>query len=79
MTTPSERADSDRAELVGIAAELCHAYSNLVNGRVTDLRTFADGLLAPQIRRLELLTVDPADIHADEGAQPNEGAAPAPR
>jgi hypothetical protein len=38
-----------------ISGHLRHAYGHLVNGRVTDLRSFADGLLAPQIRQLEAL------------------------
>lgn len=79
MTGSHDQAEIDRAELARIAAELRHAYSHLVNGRVTDFRSFADGLLAPQIRRLELMTENHADANVDADAQPDEGAAPAPR
>ena len=41
-----------------VAAELRHAYKNLVNSNVTLSRSreFADGLLAPSIRKLEKAT-----------------------
>ncbi len=79
MTTTPERSELDYDELVAISAQLRHAYSHLVNGRVTDLRAFADGLLAPQIRRLELLAGSAADRLDQGDAHPDEGASPAPR
>jgi hypothetical protein len=36
-----------------VVAQLRHAYAQLVGGQVRDHRAFADGLLAPQIRKLE--------------------------
>ena len=39
---------------LGIAiAQLRHAYKQIVNGDVRDWQSFANGLLAPQIERLE--------------------------
>lgn len=48
------------AELIGIIAQLRHAYSLLVNGYVAERnhKMFAEGLIAPQIRRLEKLAED---------------------
>ena len=46
------------AELIGIIAQLRHAYAQLKAGTVTRQEMFADGLLAPQIRRLEKLAND---------------------
>jgi hypothetical protein len=55
----AERAEkaleATRGALPYISAQLRHAYGHLVNGRATDLPRFADGLLAPQIKRLEAL------------------------
>jgi hypothetical protein len=76
---PSGTVEVDRVELERIAAELRHAYSHLVNGRVTDLRAFAEGLVAPQIRRIELLAGGPADANADGVEPPEEQTAPSPR
>lgn len=76
---PSGTVEVDRVELERIAAELRHAYSHLVNGRVTDLRAFAEGLVAPQIRRIELLAGGPVDASADGGEPPEEQTAPSPR
>lgn len=42
-------------------AGLRHAYANLMAGAVKDQRSFADGLIAPQIRRIEEL------INAESG------------
>lgn len=42
-------------DLAHVIAQLRHAYSHLAAGRVTDQREFADGLLAPQIQRLEAI------------------------
>ncbi len=36
-----------------VLAQLRHAYANLIERRVFDPVEFADGLIAPQIRRLE--------------------------
>ncbi len=36
-----------------ILADLRHAYQHLVEGTVGDEKKFADGLIAPAIRRLE--------------------------
>lgn len=77
MTTESDRIEIDRVELERIAAQLRHAYSHLVNGRVIDLHAFADGLLAPQIRRLERLATGPTDEALDRHL--DAAAAPAPR
>ncbi|MDE4914916.1 hypothetical protein [Methylobacterium sp. 092160098-2] len=76
---PSGTVAVDRGELERIAAELRHAYSHLVNGRVTDLRAFAEGLVAPQIRRIELLAGGPVDASADGVGPPEQQAAPSPR
>lgn len=79
MTKPSELVEVDRVELERIAAQLRHAYSHLVNGRVVDLRAFADGLVAPQIRRIEALAGSPVDADVDRGGPPEESTAPSPR
>ncbi len=71
----TDAGDRDRAELVGIVAQLRHAYAHLVNGRVVDLHAFAEGLLAPQIRRLERLAEGPAEDRLES----TPGAAPGPR
>lgn len=76
---PSKTVEVDRVELERIGAELRHAYSHLVNGRVTDLRAFAEGLIAPQIRRIELLAGGPADASVDGVEPAEEQAAPSPR
>jgi hypothetical protein len=36
-----------------IIAQLRHAYMHLVNDQARDLKQFAEGLIAPQIRQLE--------------------------
>jgi hypothetical protein len=41
------------AELPFIIAQLRHAYMQLAAGTVRDQKQFAEGLLAPEIRRLE--------------------------
>jgi hypothetical protein len=79
VTEPSGRVEVERAELERIAAQLRHAYSHLVNGRVVDLHAFANGLIAPQIRRIEVLAGIPADAPVDGGEDPGEQAAPSPR
>ena len=57
-----------RNDLERVSAELRHAYLNLVDGRVTEagMREFADGLLAPQIRKLEEMAITITDIPAIE-------------
>ena len=47
--------DHDRAQLVAAIAQLRHAYTHLVAGKVADQPRFAKGLLGPQIERLERL------------------------
>lgn len=42
-------------ELDRILAELRHLYTQLVGGHVKDTARAANGLLAPQIRRLEAM------------------------
>ena len=42
-------------ELAFALAGLRHAYANLMAGAVKDQKSFADGLIAPQIRRIEKL------------------------
>lgn len=42
-------------EIDRIIAQLRHAYRQLVAGAVVDQKQFADGLLGPQIKRLEAL------------------------
>lgn len=79
MTDHPETVEVARIELERIGAELRHAYSHLVNGRVIDLRAFAEGLLAPQIRRIELLAGGPANASVDGGEPPEEQATPSPR
>jgi hypothetical protein len=41
------------ASLLFHIAQLRHAYSHLVSGRVKDQRQFADGLIAPAIEAFE--------------------------
>lgn len=43
-----------------ILAQLRHAYMHLASGRVVDQKQFAEGLLAPQIRALEIAARDNA-------------------
>lgn len=45
--------DLNEAEMAYALSQLRHAYMLLVNGHVTSFDAFANGLLAPQIRRLE--------------------------
>lgn len=40
-------------ELTFAVANLRHAYANLAAGKVGDQKEFADGLIAPQIERIE--------------------------
>ena len=42
-------------EVAGVLAQLRHAYRNLIDGAVKNQKEFANGLIAPQIRRLERL------------------------
>ncbi len=79
MTDRPGTVEVERVELERIAAELRHAYSHLVNGRVTDLSAFAEGLVAPQIRRIENLAGGPADANVDGGEPPEERTPPSPR
>lgn len=52
--TPEESAALDRRDrLVGLLAQLRHAYHQGVTGRIGDQKAFAEGLLAPAIRTLE--------------------------
>jgi hypothetical protein len=39
-------------------AQLRHAYAQLASGAVKDQKAFADGLLAPAIRHVELMEAD---------------------
>lgn len=50
--------EETRAALARVSDDLRHAYLNLVAGRVIigGMREFADGLIAPQIRKLEKLS-----------------------
>jgi hypothetical protein len=41
------------SELTGVIAQLRHAYMHLVGGTVKDQRQLAEGLIAPQIAKLE--------------------------
>jgi len=51
-----------RVALEQVTAQLRHAYSQLVTGCVQNSLIFADGLIAPQIRKLEsLLTAPPQE------------------
>lgn len=52
----SQPQEQDGVDLAGILAQLRHAYTHLAAERVTKQREFADGLIAPQIRKLEALT-----------------------
>jgi hypothetical protein len=40
-------------ELTFAVAQLRHAYANLAAGTVVDQKEFADGLISPQIARIE--------------------------
>jgi len=40
-------------ELTFAVAQLRHAYANLAAGKVVDQKEFADGLISPQIARIE--------------------------
>jgi hypothetical protein len=60
----AKRAESAEAELLRLregmtrtAAEMRHAYRQLAAGEVVNQRKFAEGLLAPQIARLERLVL----------------------
>jgi len=48
-------SEAVRKAISSVTAELRHAYTHLAAGRVVDQKSLADGLLAPQIRRLEKL------------------------
>jgi len=61
-----------RMTLAGVTAELRHAYSHLASGSVVDQRGLAEGLLSPQIKRLEALSAGasdpaPAPLHTAAG------------
>lgn len=49
---------AERKEIVGVLAQLRHMYANLMAGAVKQPQKLAEGLLAPQIRRLEKLARD---------------------
>ena len=59
--TPGKTFAEDDAEqraadgLAGVIAQLRHANMQLAAGAVKDQKQFADGLIAPQIRKLEKL------------------------
>ena len=60
---------------LGIAiAQLRHAYKQIVNGEVRDWQSFAKGLLAPQIERLEEFHAAVSPLH-DVGTTKVECAA----
>lgn len=44
-----------KQQLEGIAAQLRHAYAQLAAGTVVRQQEFAEGLISPQIKRLERL------------------------
>lgn len=46
-------SDSDRKELEFVIAQLRHAYVQLAANTVKKQHYFAEGLIAPQIRKLE--------------------------
>lgn len=52
--------------LIRVVADLRHAYANSVNGHIGDQKSFAEGLLAPQIRMIESLL---ADTFANKAAE----------
>jgi hypothetical protein len=47
--------EAERKELTYICGELRHLYENLVNGWVREPVRVANGLLSPQIKKLERL------------------------
>jgi hypothetical protein len=49
------KVEHGSGRLAQTLAELRHAYENAANGRIGDQRMFAEGLIAPAIRRLEEL------------------------
>lgn len=49
----------NRRELLLATAQLRHAYAQLAAGTVRDQKRFADGLIAPAIRKLEELLGEP--------------------
>lgn len=58
MTDSENCGSSIEMELIGIIAQLRHAYMQLAAGTVKNQQMFADGLIAPQIKRLEKLAND---------------------
>jgi hypothetical protein len=50
--------------ITGVLAQLRHAYAQLAAGAVHDQKRFADGLIAPQIRRLEELVSAELEVKA---------------
>lgn len=50
--------DTERKEIEQIIAQLRHAYMHLNAERVTKQKVLADGLISPQIKRLERLLND---------------------
>jgi hypothetical protein len=49
-------SEQEKAQQLKIVlGQLRHAYAHLVNGTVGDQRAFANGLIAPQIERLEAI------------------------
>lgn len=44
-------------DLQGVLAQLRHLYGHMVNGRVWDTTEAANGLLSPQIRKLERIVL----------------------
>lgn len=49
---------AERKEIVYATAQLRHLYENLMAGAVRQPQKLAQGLVAPQIRRLERLTTE---------------------
>lgn len=47
--------DHEKSEIAGVVAQLRQAYQHLIGGTVKNQKMFAEGLIAPQIRRLERL------------------------
>ncbi len=47
--------DEDEKEIQYAVAQLRHAYANLMKGAIKDSEQFANGLISPQIKRLEAI------------------------
>ena len=65
MTEQTDRI----TDLAFALAGLRHAYANLVAGAVRDQKSFADGLIAPQIRRIEKLINAESAVNGEGGTK----------